>query len=135
VAGKVSITDAFITVGAFILALAIYQRVKPVISYASTQLVAEEVPFGGLMDVEQCSKLASKKCCRQAEYEGQVSEDAANACHLCNHPNCDEFQTTGPAIDPTIPPFQVGSYKIKQPESNYAVANQATARAYRVSYY
>jgi len=82
-------------------------------------------------DYKSCIKVAHPKCC-QAAQGGGITDDELSNCHLCNHPNCDHFQTIGPAIDPTIPPFQPGVYKVALQDVGFK--DSGYARAYRVTY-
>ena len=133
--GKLSIYDAFVTVGAFILALGLYQHVKPLLSYASTSTdePANVTEVGDVVSArpysyKRCLQVAHPKCC-QAAQGGGITDDELSNCHLCNHPNCEHFQTIGPGGDPTLPPFQPGTYKVALQDIGYKDSNYAYAYA------
>lgn len=78
-------------------------------AYDSTELVnvSDTLADKGLMTVGDCSKKASKQCCRAAAVRGYVDQDSFNHCIYCNHPDCSELQPTGPITgDPTQNPFE-----------------------------
>jgi len=75
---------------------------------------------------KRCLKVAHPKCC-QAAQGGGITDDELSNCHLCNHPNCDHFQSIGPGSDPTLPPFQPGTYKVALQDIGYKDSNYAYA--------
>jgi hypothetical protein len=211
--GKISAEDIFITVGAFILVLGLYQRVRPVLSlvaekpeesendmrshrwtkkygcrklvgpdgkwsnyctgivdpsegvrvapplysepgpsdydlgqsqeqsseYARAYDVTRVVDVGehlarqNLMTVDDCSKIASKRCCSAAAVHGFVDLDSFNNCKFCNHPSCDDYQASGPiAGDPTQNPFAaIGT----PPQETHITTPQEILATHKISEY
>jgi len=82
--------------------------------------------LGRTYDYKRCLKVAHPKCC-QAAQGGGISDDELSNCHLCNHPDCEHFQTIGPGGDPTLPPFQPGTYKVALQDIGYKDSNYAYA--------
>ena len=103
--------DVVFTVGAIVLGLgALAVMGKHYRSYEITRVVdtGEHLAEQGLMTVGDCSKRVSKKCCKAAAVAGGfVDADSFHNCNLCNHPNCDSYELTGPLSqgDPTLSPF------------------------------
>jgi len=144
--GKLSIYDAFITVGAFILALGLYQHVKPLLAYDATRTddPANVTEVGDVVrsrpySYRRCLKVAHPKCC-QAAQGGGISDDELTNCHLCNHPDCSgwKFDTSknsaaGIKDNPVDAGFQFGKWTVPLQDIGYR--DSSYAQAYRVSYY
>src|SRR6476659_5938213 len=111
--GKLSIYDAFVTVGAFILALGLYQHVKPLLSaraYAANDEDEQPIPIVNASRYDPPTNytnnpsrprpIAYKDCvrggghpkCCDAALHGGITQDEFDNCHLCNHPDCSGSQ-------------------------------------------
>lgn len=115
-----------LTFGVAVLGLSLMNWFRIKLAYESTSTSPVDFNQSQAFTYATCVKAGMHpKCCKAAQ-KGGITDEEFNNCHLCNHPDCSHLQTTGPAIDPTIPPFQPGTYKIALQDigfkSNYVYA-------------